>query len=285
MGIAPAGTRPIETFKLPAEYIRRLDLLTRLDKVHSAYALAQSEIVSSIGVPICIQGCGACCHNSVTSFGIEAVHAVGYLLGHPKLLRPALDAMREWLTRTDEYTYGRDALSRLSPRARDEEWGRILHEVCPFLMPDKSCMIHEARPLVCRAYGVTHMPHRGCPRPIGIGEDDGSRAWWNSAHPKIPIRPMVESMLSDAGDLQLRREGFFVTMMFEELAAGELAGMIDDGRVPILKLAMGVGDALGLLWQDQLERDWQAEADAAIATQVRLKSGDDGNLHMVLGAK
>jgi len=263
--------------KLPPASIeqeRHLDYWRRLNAIHNGYTKAAERIIQTIGVPICIPYCGHCCeNNSVLAFGLEAEYAASYLLGKPHLINTVLDSCREWLTRTGDYTYGRQLTVELW-NEKASEWERILQEPCPFLTTDKKCLIHQARPLVCRAYGVTHMPGPDCPRPLGRGEDENSRAWFDAKNNhEIPLYNMVIELRNNIIEPRYSRQGFFTTMLFERFRANELAGLIDDGKIPLLKLSVGWGgDSNLMLWQEQLDKQWRAEAaDKSIAEQIPLR--------------
>lgn len=284
------GTRSTEGViasakSLTPENLALLKHWSQLDVLYAMYGQAQREIERITGVPICRSGCALCCkESSVFSLGIEAEYAASMLLGQSALLKPALERIREWLTKPGKYTYGKS----ITGEVLGEKWGELVsiaREPCCLLNDDSTCSIHFARPAVCRAYGVTRMPDQWCPRPLGNGEDANSRAWWNPTYPSIPIKPRYMAFRKSLKDYRYRREGFFVSMIFERFCAEELAGMLDDGKVPMLKVACGIGKEIALLWQDQMESAWSNRAaDKSIKEQVPLVERA-GNLIMQLGVK
>jgi len=213
------------------------------------------------------------------AWGLEAEYARSVLLGSPELQKPVLDACREWLTKCGNYTYGSGANS--------ERWkslqGEILlakQEPCAFLGRDGRCIMHAARPIVCRAYGVTHVPSPLCKRPIGLGES-GSRIHWDANHPKIPLKAMWWNLLNQIDEPRFSRQGFFAMMVFEALATRELAGLMDDGKIPLVKLRVVWGGSESVLWQEEIDAMWRAEAaDRSILDQPPIEERD-GNPVMV----
>jgi len=257
--------------------MRLLTYWSRLERVHRGYAQAATEIETAIGGPICVAKCGLCCHhNSVVAYGIEAELAASWLLGQPRLINPVLDRCHDWLTRRDNrYTYG----SKITPELWSDlrgEFEQALQEPCVLLDQEtKQCLVHWGRPLVCRAYGVTRVPAPHCPRPLGPAEDIGSRTYWDGRDRSLNLYRDVDKLLKSIIERRYDRQGFFVTMLYERFRAKELAGLLDDGKVPLVKAAVGWGTGYLLLWQEQLERQWRAEAaDNSIAEQVPLEDRD-----------
>jgi Fe-S-cluster containining protein len=275
LGTGPAG--------IPQEQLVLLNLWSLLEKVHRGYDSAASEVSKATGARLCVPGCGLCCHNSVLALGIEAELAASWLLGQPKLFDRVMDACYEWLTRPGKYTYG----GKLDYERWQEllpEYESVLREPCPFLLEDRSCLIHWARPLVCRAYGVTRMPAPNCPRPLGFGEGSNARAYWDGRtpmqfapdHKPVSLYQLIRDLKGlMAAYPRYSREGFFTTFLYERFRAKTLAGLLDDGKVPMVKVFAAWGGSHLLLWQEQLDQQWKAEAaDKSIAQQVPMERLD-----------
>lgn len=260
------------TIKPKPEHWRLFGYESRLTKIHRGYDEAARKIEGAIGTSLCVSKCGRCCEcNSPLAFGIESEVAAMLLLGNPKLINPVLDRCREWLTAPGKYTYGR----KLTPELWDSlqpEFESTAKERCPMLTEDKGCLIHVARPLVCRAYGVTRIAGAECPRPLGIGEGVNQRCTWDGHDPSIGLYEQVGKLMNSIPERRFNRSGFFMTMLFERFRAKELAGLLDDGKVPLVKMFASWGEHRLLLWQDQLDVQWRAEAaDASIKEEVPLK--------------
>ncbi len=252
-----------------------------MDRLYAGFRAAAAEIKTLTGIAPCVPGCGACCHVSVMAHGIEAEYARTILIGSPDLTYPALDAAREWLTRPGDYTYGA-AITEGNQDRIAAELERVQRETCCFLDKDNSCILHEARPIACRAYGVTHLPNTWCKRPPGLGETEFARTI-NRYDVTIPIRQIRRELMASLDLVRFQRQGFFAAMLFEAMAAKEFAGLLDDGKIPLVKVVNippGEEDMM-CVWQEQAEAVWRAEAaDASIATQPHLE--DRGGVPVVI---
>jgi hypothetical protein len=93
---------------------------------------------------------------------------------------------------------------------------------------------------------------------------------------------MHAKMVKKMDESRYLRQGFFVTMLYERFRADKLAILLDNGKVPLVKLSVGWGSGMMLLWQRQLDRMWSADAaDSSIAEQPMLKE-TDGIPHLYL---
>jgi len=103
-------------------------------------------------------------------------------------------------------------------------------------------------------------------------EDGGkARVWWDPHHASLPLYDMLNGFIATITEPRYRRMGFMPMMIFERFKAEELAGLLDDGKVPLVKMAVGIGAGYNLLWQEEMEATWKAiSADRSIATQVPL---------------
>ena len=165
-----------------------------IEATHRAFVAAEKVLENTIGVPICMPNCGKCCQMlSPVVWESEAKFIVSWLLGQDTEYRErVLSACEGWLLDRDPRvpTYGYsgiltqeqqdklrpevDFLTGAAPTALTG--GKSDALPCPFLASDKGCTVHEARPLACRAYGVTHVPAPACPRPLSKMESLDSRA-------------------------------------------------------------------------------------------------------------
>lgn len=266
------------------EVLKLVGYWERLEEVYKMVQFAQQQVEQAIGVPVCVESCrGLCCRmNSIAAYGVEAEHVASWLLTQGKLLPDILDRARGWLTAPGNWTYGRK-LNYGIWKSLEMELREALMEPCCFLSDEGRCLIHEVRPLVCRTYGVLHMPGSNCPRPLGFGEDENSRAWFDAKDPSLPIRLRWNSLRWSMKEPRFNRGGFLAMMLFERFHAKELAGLMDDGRIPLVKAHEGHGRGLALLWQDDLEREWRnVKADISIAGAVPLRYRE-GVPRMVVG--
>ena len=134
--------------------------LQGIEATYRAFALAEQELVRTIGVPICVEKCGKCCQTVVPLvWEAEAKFAVSWLLGaSPEERDTILSVCEGWLLDRDPRlpTHG------LKGVLTQEQWNRLRPEVdvltgadprgagCPFLGVDKTCSVHEIRGLECR---------------------------------------------------------------------------------------------------------------------------------------
>jgi Fe-S-cluster containining protein len=263
---------------VPQDQLRLLGYWSQLDAIYRGFNNAARDIELQTGVPICVPGCGRCCMQSVHAHGIEAEYAGSLILGslgkRPGLLSEVLDRCREWLTREGNWTYSRGWFGTID---LSNEYRRAFQERCCFLTDDLECLIYDARPMVCRAFGVTHLPGLDCPRPLGVGEDQSARAIVTYDTPANPLRAMVDRLLKSIREPRYNRQGFFATFLFERFRARELAGLIYDGKVPLVKQMVGWGGGYKLLWQDQFDREWElAQVDQSIDEEVSVKDSSSG---------
>jgi len=261
-----------ERDKILAKTLKVGGWYSQLEQVHAAFGLLATQVETFTGVPLCVPNCGLCCKDaSVMAIGVEAEYARSLLLGNAGKMANVLDACREWLTKPGKYTYGTKLTPELFTDKR-EEWARILQERCALLGPNDRCIFHEGRPVVCRAYGVTHVPNPYCRRPIGLNESADAKAHWDVNDPSVPIKKWWLDLKASMDDPRFTRQGFFATMIMEALATRELAGLAYDGKIPLFKMAVGWGGDLTMLWQEDVDREWSSyAADVSIADQPALE--------------
>ena len=278
-------------FVLAPHIIPLLGYWAKLDRIYAGFKRAAEEVERARAAPVCVDGCGKCCESTVPlSTGAEAEYAASMLVGTPNL-KKVLDRARDWLTSKPPWTellkptYGNTVTQESFQRKLAGEIDMVLtHESCPFLDDDKSCLVWQGRPAVCRAYGVTHVPNQWCERPIGAGETEDSRVSWDASVPTDPDRPSIKQQYNklrqSIGEPRYGREGFFPTMIFERYRAAELAGFVDDGKIPTARMTVGWGGHKMILWQEDVDAAWSnAAADESISQQVPLKE-IDGKLVM-----
>lgn len=284
-------------FTLDPLHLHKLQLQGQLERIHRGYDAAAEQVVASKG-PICIEGCGLCCqHNSVVAMGIEADYAVSYLLGKPSLIDPILDACEEWLTRKGPYTYGKAITEANRDVVLNEYFLIGRGEQCPFLLADKRCQIHYARPLVCRAYGVTRIPGDECPVAPIPGRPTDERMSWDGHHPlqvvrrnglfeQVVLYDLVSNLRHDIENETLYGvEGFFYNLLMMRLRPARLAALMDEGKVPLAKALVGMYGNHMLLWQEQIDEEWlalNADLAAQVAPPIQYR---DGKPVLVLDAR
>lgn len=251
-----------------------------LEALHQGYSAAQRILERNIGRPVCVEHCGACCqHATPLAYGFEAEYAVTHLMAHPRL-GEILTRIRDWLTAPGKWV-PTSAMRGTKEIDLQPDLAVALNGRCPFLADDMRCMVHAGRPLVCRSYGVTHMPNRWCPRGVGLGEVGDTRTFIDPDDQRLPLRPFFNELKASVLERRFSRWAFFPTMIYERLRADDLAGLVDDSKVPLVKLYQNWGRSPMMLWQEDVEAAWQAEgADLSIAEQPPLVSDGKGGFRL-----
>lgn len=138
----------------------RLRILDTLRLLYQGFERASLAFTKARGgQPSCVEACGLCCqHNTPAVTEPEAAYILAHL---PSMSQPLQNrlwaALERWLT--DPAPPGPDPGSRADA---------MLAQSCPFLGTKEEgfpCLIHEVRPLSCRAYSVTMGPQMFCQRP------------------------------------------------------------------------------------------------------------------------
>ena len=235
-----------------------IESLLGLEKIYRQFEAASDELSQQLGVPICKEGCGLCCKMATPqAWRLEAVYAISKALGSGIFEKMVSDA-EGWLLERHHCapTYEGPYLGALSDRLRGEMMA-LEKTPCPFQAADESCYIHSARPMVCRAYGVTHMPGPlpgSCPRPLGKGESQTTRAWID-----IPnIQVQVLTLMGSLDDKDLRMTGSLPTAIFKLGKPDKYRDYINDNKIATAKL-IGLPDKyMGLITQEQMVKEFAA---------------------------
>lgn len=235
--------------------------LSKLEKIHGFYQQAEAEVEAHIGMPICVPNCGLCCqNNSPMVWGIEVEAIASYLIGQGDLLNTVMDRCEHWLRTSNGKVhppaYYQQNTDKLMERAHELYTG-----CCVLLGTDKRCLIHPARPLTCRAYGVTSYP-TDCPRPYGLGESASSRAYNNGIAPVV--KEALNQLLKEcASDSFAASVGFLPTLLMRLLRSRQFVSLVDSGKVDPVKLVRNFIHSPAIITQDQLA-DFSLAGDEAL---------------------
>lgn len=151
-----------------------------LEAMHKALEQGQAELERNIGWPVCIEGCGKCCqHHTPVALNVETAYIMSTLAILPGMRDKLLQKSFDWLTHEHA---GVSLYNKVRGIPKDQDIIKQLeHEravitttQCPFL-DGTECLIHGARPITCRAYGVTLMPDEWCPRHLHYTETSTRR--------------------------------------------------------------------------------------------------------------
>jgi Fe-S-cluster containining protein len=235
-----------------------------LEKVWAAFTEAAAEMARTLGVPLCVEGCGLCCTtNTPSAWGVEVVRAASWLWEQtPQVRTTILDRIETWLTtpvleveppvrtplRLDQPGMGGP---RPGLEVRGLEILACARGRCPLLGPDLQCAVYPVRPLGCRAWGVTHMADYFCKRPVGRGESSEYRAFYGgegTARLRAYLRILHERI---KGDAELARSTFFPTALYAQFRASRLIELLP--RIPTARLVGGLGVLEPQLFTEKLE--------------------------------
>lgn len=223
-----------------------LEMLTGLLRAYKVYDQAEEMLRKKAGIDACVRGCGKCCEvNTPQMMGVEALNAVSILASLGKLTQ-VVEVAEGWLEEPGGCQVYTGKPFGLLPPQLIQEWNMLATQQCPFLLPTKDCMLHTARGLVCRSYGVFRAPAYFCKRPVGKGETLTQRT---------AIQPTPE-FVADLKDFKaycleknpaLGRSGFLPTMIVRAAKPEYFQKKAHENVWPSAKL-IGHDEELDLLW-------------------------------------
>jgi Fe-S-cluster containining protein len=255
----------------PQDPANLIDLYKDLDRIHDLYREGQRVLEATLNIPICIS-CGKCCEvTSVAATVLEVQYLCSWLMGSAPagMLQKVVDLSEGWLLQrhsnahiyegTKDFSGDLAMMNKLTVEAD----GLLIHQPCPFMTEENRCLIHEAKPIICIAYGITRLPHQKCPRPYGKGETEGVRGHLGGK-PAERIRQAVIQMNRDLAKLpsprasNLMQTGFVPTLVFGTFRPQKMAAYITDNKIATCKFIQFVANP-AVLWQEQLNRMWEME--------------------------
>lgn len=225
--------------------------LRELHQIQSGFEAADTMLKQSIGVETCISGCGQCCMHNVPYWRtIEAINAVSVLLGTERL-KKAVSIAEGWLLEhhKEAASYEGMQVGLASPRIH-QEWLDLRLTQCPFLDEKRACLIHEVRPLVCMARGVTLSAVEECPRPAGRGE--------TLTQHQIAISPRLrQRMIEYWAECKAKNQewgiaSFVPTLLYRAVEPVKFKQLVLDNQVASAKV-IGVDYEVCLFWQPDLD--------------------------------
>lgn len=231
-----------------------VDAYGRLERIHAGFEGAARELEGARAAPLCIR-CGRCCStNTVHAWQIEGQFVRSTIAGNGSLAR-IQECCRAWLLDSiaGVTTYGTPPGGHVGEARWSkfrEELNALMRSPCPFYA-DKACSLYRARPVSCRAYGVTRMTSPDCGRPIGIGETQYRRAWWGGEG-GLALQAGLQSFLASL-PATWRQSWFLPTLLYQLLAPRDFAALVDSGRVATAKLLVAAYSP-SVIWQSQVDR-------------------------------
>ncbi len=224
----------------------------KLRQFHQAFDTADARLQETIGKPTCMAGCGLCCaHNTVSCMVIEAMDAVSTLMGSGRLQK-AVAVAEGWLLEKhrEAPSYEGMLVGGLIPARIRDEFVSLKRLPCPFLNDIKECTVYEARPMVCRAFGVTVTSTLLCPRPPGISETTTQFQY-------MRIPDMMQDMHEFKEQLRCEHRewvafGLFPTLLYRAAREKEFRRLVGDNRIATAKV-FGTEIEQNLMWQPQVD--------------------------------
>ena len=233
-----------------------------LEEIHGLFDKAAKSLEREIGVPICVPDCGKCCEVNTVYVRPAEVHLVAiWLQRRPQLRDLITKKLEAWLLSKDEGLTVYRGMGTGAMNAEQLDQVRIEGAYvqrltpCPFLDENKKCLIHDVRPLVCRAFGVTRVTSQDCPRPLGKYEKNDYRAWIHD-ETVDRIKVLVDRLRDKLGDDETI---FLGTGLYYELNPHRFLSLVYHNTIPSAKLLRFGGASL--LWEEQLKDAFQGQTD------------------------
>lgn len=239
-----------------------IEAFSKLRRFHRGFEKADAVLQQTIGRPTCISGCGRCC-TTTTCMIIEAMDAVSILMGLGKLQK-AVSIAEGWLLERHSEALSYDGMLAgcfASPKIRGE-FAALSALPCPFLSEARQCVIYEARPMGCHAYGVTRSSMGLCPRAPGKGETLSQFTYAQAPGLKADIQRFREGLRSNHRDWVTF--GFFPTLLYRAAKENEFRAMVRDNRIATAKI-IGTEVDQNLMWQPQVEAVQKGVASDLVA--------------------
>lgn len=234
----------------------------RLEQVHLAFERAAQELERARAASLCIPNCGKCCERMTPYiWDIEGRYIRGSIMGNGHLGRN-MDMAEAWLLNKVKgvHSYGTPA-GKMSPEAFASlrpEVQAVMNSPCAFLDEEKRCVLYSSRPISCRAYGVTRLTDRDCPRPLGAGEDPLRRAYFTGPG-GLKLRQRVNSFVTGLEQPTWRVSWFLPTLLYLLCRPEKYKALVDNNQIAAAKLVISPASP-SLLWQEQLEELWTRAA-------------------------
>jgi len=237
-----------------------LQAYKKLEAIHKSFDGAAQELEMVRAAPLCIEDCGLCCQkNTPVTWGIEGQYLLSVIAGNGSL-SSIMSRCEAWCL--DRHR-GANSYGLKPGRVPQKEWEEKLRDEvsaliassCPMLDSDRRCAIYQARPIGCRAYGVSRVPGRECRRPIGVGESETMRAYY-SGPGGIALRNRVKRFIADLR-APWASSWFLPTLLLSLGMPGKFKAIVDDGRVASAKLVVG-RITPNIIWQDELSNIWNS---------------------------
>lgn len=238
-----------------------------LSNAHKILDAAAAEL-GTLG-EICLSNCGRCCaDNTIRVLECEAAYAVSVLVSQPHKLRKVLDIAAGWLQESKGFDMRPPGA--MSPDERFREYVKSVSAPCPFLDAAKLCLLYEARPVVCCAYGVTRTTGPECPRKISKMRP----VPYIGGEPEAKLKAIMGQLSKTA------TSGLLPTMLLLAAEPKRLNRLVLQG-VPAGKILLRDDALPGVLTQDQ----WIGELERRAEDRRRVSLSHEADEPMAAGIR
>ena len=242
----------MQAVRSPDFLLEEVKAYNRLERIHGAFEVAARGLEQSRAATLCVEDCGACCElNTPHIREIEGRYIRSVIFGNGSLSR-LMSICEGWLLdrppQLVSYDLPSGGMSQDNWRKLRPEVIWLLRSPCPLLDDTKRCILYSARPLSCRAYGVTRLAGPECRRPQGANESGKVRAYYGGPGAER-IQRYFTSFLSMLPP-EWRRSWFLPTFLYALIMPGKFDTYSKDGKIASAKLIVGKNSP-SLLWYEE----------------------------------
>jgi Fe-S-cluster containining protein len=228
-----------------------LQAFINLRSIQRVFNAAEGVIERDLGTPICVRGCGKCCQcNTPLASVIEGINIISVFELDQAKIKRIVQSAESWLLEPHGNKIFNGMPIGFQSGEIMQEWQRTARQQCAFLQENMDCMIHNDRPLTCRAFGVFRDGADICPRPLGKGESLSRHGYIRETE----VRPLVTEFFNDCKTRQpvWATRCFVPTVIFRAASPKKFREYVADNKIASAKI-MGMDIDTSLMWQPQLD--------------------------------
>ncbi|MDD5702757.1 MAG: YkgJ family cysteine cluster protein [Dehalococcoidales bacterium] len=242
-----------------------LQAFIQLRSLQHVFDEAEGVLEETLGTPICVRGCGKCCEcNTPLASIIEGINLVSINMMDQAKIKRLVQTCEGWLLEPHGNKIFKGVPLGFQSGPIMEEWKRTSRQQCPLMLENKDCLIHQDRPLSCRAFGVFRDAVDICPRKLGKGETSLSRGVISSRG----VRPLVDEFYESCKKRQpvWAIRCFVPTVIFRAASPKKFQEYIAENKIASAKL-IGMDIDTSLMWQAQLDQLRQGKTPDQVFTR------------------
>jgi len=181
---------------------------------------------------------------------IEGINLVSiYMMDEPKIKR-LVQTAEGWLLEPHGLTVWDGMPVGLQHGTIMEDLQKMSASQCPFLLENKDCMIHQDRPMVCRAFGVFRDSVEVCPRPLGKGETRIRHGIIENHDARMMVKDFYDDCRNRQPVWAIRT--LLPTAIFRAASPKKFREYVEEKKIASAKL-LGMDVDTSLMWQAQLD--------------------------------